>query len=47
MASTLILDPKKDTANTFDIIDMQIDKNDNYLLFTNKIDLTLWSLNLK
>jgi hypothetical protein len=47
MASTLVLDPKKDTSNTFDIIDMQIDKNDNYLLFTNKIDLTLWSLNLK
>jgi hypothetical protein len=47
MSATLVLDIKEATGNSIDVMDIQIDKNDNYLLFTNKIDLTLWSLNLK
>ena len=45
--STLVYDIEKETNNNIDIVDIQIDKNDNYLFFTNKTDLTLWSLNLK
>lgn len=47
MASTLIYDIQRDTNNRIDITDLQIDKDSNFLYFTNKIDLTLWSLNLK
>ncbi len=47
MAATLILDMEKEENKVVDISELQLDKKDNYLLFTNKIDLTLWSLNLK
>ena len=47
MAATLIFDINKQTRNNLDVTDLQLDKNDNYLFFTNKTDLTLWSLNLK
>jgi hypothetical protein len=46
-ASTLVFDIQKEADKNIDITDFQIDKNDNYLFFTNKTDLTLWSLNLK
>ena len=47
MVSTLIFDINKQTNNRLDATNLQLDKNDNYLFFTNKTDLTLWSLNLK
>jgi len=47
MASTLIMDIEGETNNNFDIIDPQLDKNDNYLFFTDKTSLNFWSLNLK
>ncbi len=46
-AATLVIDLAKDANQIMDISDMQLDKTDNYLVFTNKIDLTLWSLDLK
>lgn len=46
-ASTIVFDINKETSKNIDAIDLQIDKNDNYLFFTNKTDLTLWSLSLK
>jgi hypothetical protein len=46
-ASTLVFDIQKETNNSIDAINLQLDKNDNYLFFTNKTDLTLWSLSLK
>ena len=47
MASTLISDIQRESGNSMDIIEPQLDKNDNYLFFTNKTDLTFWSLKLK
>ena len=47
MASTLVSDLEKETANKIDVIDMQIDQNSNYLYFINKTNLTFWSLKLK
>jgi hypothetical protein len=47
MASTLVYDINAQTANNMDITDMQIDKGDNYLFFTDKSSLSFWSLNLK
>ena len=35
-----------DTGNTFDFVHPFLSKNENYLFFQNKIDGTLWSLNL-
>lgn len=46
-ASTLVYDIERETNNTMDITDLQLDKNDNHLFFINKTDLTLWSLSLK
>ena len=46
-ASTLIFDISAETNNNIDIIKPQIDKNDNFLFFMNKTDLSFWSLNLK
>lgn len=46
-ASTLIYDLEKETTNKIDVTDLGIDKNDNFLFFTNKTDLTFWSFNLK
>jgi len=47
MASTLVFDISRETSNIIDIDSLQIDKNDNYLYFTDKTSLTFWSLNLK
>ena len=47
MASTLIFDLEKQANKNLDITDLHLDKNDNFLFFTNKTDMTLWSLNLK
>jgi hypothetical protein len=47
MASNLVFDISTQTNNNIDISELQIDKNDNFLYFTNKTDLTFWSLNLK
>lgn len=46
-ASTIISDLEKESLIKIDAVDLQVDKNDNYLFFTNKTDLTLWSLNLR
>lgn len=46
-AATLVFDIENETNNKIDVTDIKIDKNDNYLFFTNKTDLTFWSLNLK
>ncbi|MFA7252384.1 MAG: hypothetical protein WC027_00825 [Candidatus Paceibacterota bacterium] len=46
-ASTLVFDIQKETKNNLDIVDLNLDQNDDYLFFTNKTDLTLWSLKLK
>lgn len=46
-ASTLVFDIQKEGNKNIDATDLKIDKNDNYLFFTNKTDLTLWSLKLK
>jgi hypothetical protein len=46
-ASTLILDLEKESENALDAIELQIDKSDSYLYFTNKTDLTFWSLDLR
>lgn len=47
MAATLVSDIQNENSRSMDVIDVQTDKNDNYLFFTNKTDLTLWSLRLK
>jgi hypothetical protein len=47
MTATLLVDLEKETSNKIDVSDIQIDNNSNYLVFTNKTDLTLWSYNLK
>lgn len=47
MAASLISDIKRESGNDMDIIEPQLDKGDNYFFFTNKTDLTLWSLKLK
>ena len=47
LASTLVYDMAKESSNNIDAVDLQLDKNDSHLFFTNKTDLTLWSLNLK
>ena len=47
MSSTLVFDPQRQANKNLDMTDLQLDKNDNFLFFTNKTDLTLWSLNLK
>jgi hypothetical protein len=47
MTATLVYDIQNENSRNMDIIDVQTDINDNYLFFTNKTDLTLWSLKLK
>jgi len=47
MAASLIFDIEKESGEQMDVIDVQLDKKDNYLFFTNKTDLTFWSLSLK
>jgi len=46
-STTLVFDIETETQNKIDVVDLQLDQNDDYLFFTNKTDLTLWSLNLK
>jgi len=46
-AATLVFDISRETNNNIDATDLTLDNNDNYLFFTNKTNLTLWSLNLK
>lgn len=46
-SSELIFDIQKESGNEFDIVDPFLSDNDEYLFFTNKKDLTLWSLSLK
>lgn len=36
-----------DMYGNFDVIDIQLTSDDEFILFKNKIDLTLWSINLK
>lgn len=45
-AVTLVADILRENNMSVDAIDLMLDKKDNYLLFTNKTDLTLWSLDL-
>ncbi|MBU6430850.1 MAG: hypothetical protein KGJ58_01020 [Patescibacteria group bacterium] len=45
--SELILDTQKETSSGIDITNLVLSDNDEYLLFTNKKDLSFWSLNLK
>jgi hypothetical protein len=47
LATSLIFDIEKESGIRMDISEIQIDKKDNYLFFTNKTDLTFWSLKLK
>jgi hypothetical protein len=47
LASTLVFDIQSETSNSMDIADLSLDKGDNFLFFTDKISLTLWSLKLK
>ncbi len=41
-----ILSPRDTIREEFDIIKLQIDKNDEFISFTNKKDLSLWSIKL-
>jgi hypothetical protein len=47
MAASLIYDMQKEANQNIDVIDLQLDANDSFLFFSNKTDLTLWSLSLK
>jgi hypothetical protein len=42
-----ILNPKKETGQDFDIIKPTLTTGDEYLMFINKNNLTLWSFDLK
>jgi hypothetical protein len=44
---TEILNPKKETGQDFDIIKPVLTTGDEYLMFINKNNLTLWSFDLK
>lgn len=46
LASSLVFDFEKESNHQMDIVDLQIDQNDKYLFFSNKTDLTFWSLKL-
>jgi hypothetical protein len=46
MASTLVFNPKDETNNDFDLMNLQLDKNTDFLFFIDKKTLTFWSLNL-
>ncbi len=47
MSATLVYDINKESNNKIDAMNLQLDKNDNYLFFMNKTDLSFWSLKLK
>lgn len=42
-----IMSANSETSENLDITNLQISPDEDYLLFTNKIDLSLWSLDLK
>ena len=46
-SSELVYNLQKESGEEFDIVDPFLSDNDEYLLFTNKKDLTFWSLSLK
>lgn len=46
-SSELIFDLRKENGIEFDVMDPFLSGDDEYLFFTNKKDLTLWSLSLK
>lgn len=46
-ASTLVYDLEQESNKSMDIVDLQLDKSEDYLFFINKTDLTFWSLGLK
>ena len=46
-SSELVFDFGKEGSNKFDVIDPFLSGDDEYLFFTNKKDLTFWSLSLK
>lgn len=46
-SSELVLDIQQDTGNEIDVADPFLSKDDGYLFFINKKDLTFWSLSLK
>lgn len=43
----IIMPANSETSEDLDIINLQISPDEDYLLFMNKIDLNLWSLDLK
>lgn len=45
--SEIIMSANSETSENLDIIDLQLSPKEDFLLFTNKIDLNLWSLDLK
>ena len=47
MSATLVYDINKESNNKIDAMNLQLDKNDNYLFFMNKTDLSFCSLILK
>lgn len=46
-SSELVFDFRKESSNEFDVTDPFLSGDDEYLFFTNKKDLTFWSLDLK
>lgn len=46
-SSELLLDIQQDTGNEIDMVDLFLSKDDEYLFFINKKDLTFWSFSLK
>lgn len=44
--TTLVADLTKEANTDIDVLHLTLDKEENYLFFTNKTDLTLWSLNI-
>jgi hypothetical protein len=43
----LIVNPEQQTTIPFDIVDMKVSKNDDYLIFKEKNTLSLWGIKLK
>ncbi|MBX4189564.1 hypothetical protein KW785_03160, partial [Candidatus Parcubacteria bacterium] len=44
--ATLLVEPKKSFGVDLDVIRPQLSPNEDYLLFINKTDLSLWALKL-
>lgn len=45
-ASTLVAQPKTDYGVDMDVSELKLSPNEDYLLFINKLDLTLWAVKL-